>query len=124
MEILRAAPVALNDVLILTVPDPNDIKQDLCKYLDAINAEGDFATMKSTQMLVPPQVRINGNEIEVPLGAKDAQKIIDAAHQAPFGRGTETIVDANVRNTWELNPTQFTLDPQWQSYIDGLTKTA
>ena len=36
-------------------------------------------------------------EIATPLGSRDASKLIEAAHQAPFGRGEETIVDTSVR---------------------------
>ena len=54
------------------------------------------------------------------MGPNDAQKIIQAAHQAPFGRGEETIVDTSIRNTSELDPTKFTLSPGWTDYIRRL----
>jgi len=45
---------------------------DLCKHLDAINVEYDFAIIKVVQMPVYSQAKINGNEIRLFLGAKDA----------------------------------------------------
>lgn len=49
------------------------------------------------------RIGVNPDTIGLPLSKVDAQKIIDASHQAPFGRGTETLVDKAVRNTWELS---------------------
>ncbi|THY36408.1 hypothetical protein D6C99_10139 [Aureobasidium pullulans] len=108
-----------------------DVKKDLMDYLDNIASSGDFATMKSMSNLsVDPDVRLldKGNlqycKIEVPLGLQDAQKLINAARQAPFGKGEKTIVDTTFRNTWELDPSQFSLSKNWQSYVDSLMRSA
>ncbi|CAD0039228.1 unnamed protein product, partial [Aureobasidium pullulans] len=108
-----------------------DVKKDLMDYLDNIASSGDFATMKSMPNLsVDPDVRLldKGNlqycKIEVPLGLQDAQKLINAARQAPFGKGENTIVDTTFRNTWELDPSQFSLSKNWQSYVDSLMRSA
>ncbi|THW04320.1 hypothetical protein D6D26_02848 [Aureobasidium pullulans] len=108
-----------------------DVKKDLMDYLDNIASSGDFATMKSMPNLsVDPDVRLldKGNlqycKIEFPLGLQDAQKLINAARQAPFGKGEKTIVDTTFRNTWELDPSQFSLSKNWQSYVDSLMRSA
>ncbi|CAC9890540.1 unnamed protein product [Aureobasidium pullulans] len=108
-----------------------DVKKDLMDYLDNIASSGDFATMKSMPNLsVDPDVRLldKGNlqycKIEVPLGLQDAQKLINAARQAPFGKGEKTIVDTSFRNTWELDPSQFSLSKNWQLYVDSLMRSA
>jgi hypothetical protein len=45
--------------------------------------------------------------------------MIDKAHHAPYGKGSETLVDTAVRNTWELNPDQFEFgNPEWDKYIE------
>ncbi|KAH8103882.1 hypothetical protein BXZ70DRAFT_923215 [Cristinia sonorae] len=44
--------------------------------------------------------------IGLPLGAHDAEAIIQAARQAPFGMGEHTVVDTTVRDTWELDATR------------------
>ena len=52
------------------------------------------------------------------LSNDDAQVIIRASHQAPFGKGSETIVDSSVRNTWELNSQQFELrNSEWKNFM-------
>ncbi|CAD0011379.1 unnamed protein product, partial [Aureobasidium pullulans] len=90
-------------------------------YLDNIASSGDFATTKSM-----PNLSVDPDycEIEVPLGLQDAQKLINAARQAPFGKGEKTIVDTTFRNTWELDPSQFSLSKNWQSYVDSLMRSA
>lgn len=108
-----------------------DIKKDLLNYLDNIASAGDFATMKSLpQLSVNPEIRLLGSEnqeeveIGVPLGLQDAQRLINVARQAPFGKGEQTIVDTSFRNTWELNPSQFSLSDKWQPYVDSLMMMA
>ena len=103
---------------------------EMCGYLDDITAFGQFATIRKLNSFIDPQIRLPPTDtspelqIAVPLGSQDASRLIKVAHQAPFGKGEETIVDTNIRNTWELNPNQFTLGKNWQSYVDGLAQMA
>ena len=49
--------------------------------------------------------------------------LIAQSHQAPYGKGSETIVDTAVRNTWELNPEQFQIrSPHWGPFLGNLLK--
>ena len=41
--------------------------------------------------------------IGLPLSERDAQAIKSIAEQAPFGMGERTIVDKEVRDTWEID---------------------
>lgn len=56
--------------------------------------------------------------ITVPLSEAQARQIIAKARQAPYGKGSDTFVDISVRNTWELDPSQFTINsPEWNDYL-------
>ncbi|KAI1470027.1 uncharacterized protein F4812DRAFT_457425 [Daldinia caldariorum] len=56
---------------------------------------------------------------------RDAETIRSASRQAPFGKGDETVVDTSVRNTWELDHTQFTFaNPAWKAYVASLLDEA
>ncbi len=44
-----------------------------------------------------------------PLTKTHARKLIKLCRQAPYGKGTETVVDTAVRRVWELDPAQFKL---------------
>lgn len=81
----------------------DDLMEDLGEYLDGINTTGRFATIEKLDQVVDPRIRLTGingtpeHQIPIPLGSRDALKLIEAAHQAPFGKGEETIVDTSVR---------------------------
>ena len=90
--------------------------------LDSVTRPGSFASGGMFQF-PPPALKINGIEgfVGVPIYEFQAKAIIAVCAQAPFGRGQETIVDTTVRNTWELDPSQFTIaSPQWKSHVESL----
>ena len=50
-----------------------------------------------------PGLHIEGiGNVGMPISDHDAQRIITMSRQAPFGKGSRTIVDTSVRKTWEL----------------------
>ncbi|KAK5149252.1 hypothetical protein LTR04_007275 [Oleoguttula sp. CCFEE 6159] len=72
--------------------------------------------------MVQPGLYIEGiGIVGLPLGERDAKAIIQASHQAPFGKGNETLVDVTVRKTWELNADQFQLrNPAWSKFLQKI----
>lgn len=61
--------------------------------------------------------------IGFPLSERDAKLIEAAATQAPFGKGTETVVDTTVRDTFEMNPDKFSFkNPAWTEFLQTVTK--
>jgi hypothetical protein len=47
-----------------------------------------------------------------------ARELIRLCRQAPFGKGTETVVDTSVRRSWTLDPDQFRLtNPKWDDLV-------
>ena len=103
----------------------DEIKAELLTLLDDVDTHslGSFATSGTVPQAVNPGLTINGlGGVGLPLSVRDAWELSKIAHQAPFGKGTETFVDTNVRKTWELDPSQFTLqNPEWQQCVHGLT---
>ena len=90
--------------------------------LKCVKKPGHFATGGSTPMPLPA-LRVEGipGQIGLPLTEVQAKAIAEKSSQAPFGRGERTIVDTNVRRTWQLNPTQFVIgNPQWLPSIRPL----
>lgn len=49
----------------------------------------------------------NQKIIRFPLFEDDLTSIIDVFKQSPYGKGTETIIDASFRNSWHLDPDEF-----------------
>jgi hypothetical protein len=77
----------------------DDLMDDLQNYLDAISTTGRFATIKKLDGFIDPQVRLRGTDdslghyISVPLGSRDALKLIKVSQRASSGTGDETVVD-------------------------------
>lgn len=85
--------------------------------LEGMESPGSFAAFGNFDR-VYPDIAIDGRSVRVPLRPHQALDLIKLARQAPFGRGAETIVDRSVRNTWELDPTQFEItNPAWEDAI-------
>lgn len=88
--------------------DEEETEEALKDALLSIHHAGDFASWMHMTDYVDPGLIVDQNgPIELPLQEAGARRIIAASHQAPFGLGSETIVDKSVRNTWELNHDQF-----------------
>ncbi|KAI3431778.1 hypothetical protein D9Q98_010533 [Chlorella vulgaris] len=68
---------------------------------------------------VQPGLEVEGvGRISLPLTDEKALELKATCSLAPFGRGTETVVDTAVRNTFQLTPQQFRLtNPRWESDV-------
>lgn len=87
------------------------IKRLLVDSLAKTEAPGSFAAFYAVPDFVNPILMVDndGPPIRLPLQETDAARIIAASHKAPFGQGSETVVDESVRKTFELNRDQFTI---------------
>lgn len=87
----------------------DDLTDDLYRYLDEISTTGDFVTFKKLDKFVDPKIRLIGtgddseHDIPIPLGTRDALKLIEAAQLAPSGDGGEVITDTSVGKYVGLN---------------------
>lgn len=56
--------------------------------------------------------------IGLPLSAVQAKQLRRRCEQAPFGKGTQTLVDTDVRRVWRLRPDRFALtNPDWAAAL-------
>lgn len=94
------------------------IHKELLSALAKIDRPSLFCTSGEMPPVLPG-LQIEGvGEVALPLTATQAKAIRSKAHQAPYGKGTETLVDTNVRRVWELDPGQFSLENSgWQQAI-------
>ncbi|KAK7993667.1 hypothetical protein PG989_007048 [Apiospora arundinis] len=97
-------------------------KEELGQSIIAIETFGDVAWSKQYHHLVLPGLDVGGTPIPLPLvSPRDAEVIRNACHQAPFGRGDETIIDESVRKTWEVGQEGFNcLNPEWNKFVGSL----
>ncbi len=69
---------------------------------------------------VNPGIEIEGlGGIALPLKRARAKALVAFCEVAPFGKGTETLVNKKVRNTFELDPKKFRLSEKWNAAIDA-----
>ena len=68
---------------------------------------------------VLPGLEVEGlGPVGLPLTAKAAKDLIKHCHQAPYGKGEQTLVDTKVRRVWRMEPDHFALkNPDWDRVI-------
>ncbi|KAJ9651861.1 hypothetical protein H2198_008893 [Neophaeococcomyces mojaviensis] len=97
-------------------------KENIAYELDEIDESGSFAYASEIKPAPNPGLTVEGiGDIGLPLTQRDAEALISKCRLSPFGRGSETVVDTNVRNSFELNPSQFAFrNPAWSASIDAI----
>jgi hypothetical protein len=91
--------------------------------LSNVQGAGSFAVFEPLGTPPNPGLYLNGGggTIGLPLSERDAQAIVAASHEAPFGKGEQTIIDKSVRKTWELSPKDFELrNKAWAPYVESI----
>lgn len=96
------------------------------KLLDAlasVDRPGEFCVSGDLPMTMPG-LEVDGfGAVGLPLNGTQARKLIKRCRQAPYGQGSETIVDTDVRNVRELDPQEFQLTgPEWDSLITSVVE--
>src|SRR6266567_3823627 len=67
---------------------------------------------------VEPGIEVDGlGAIKLPLKRATATRLVAHCRVAPYGKGTETLVDTKVRNTFELDPQKFRLSQEWNAAV-------
>ncbi|KAI5925294.1 hypothetical protein F4810DRAFT_708681 [Camillea tinctor] len=93
----------------------------LFECLNKIEFIGKFGTAKQYSSFVNPGLEVDGSLIPLPLTPRDAEDIKRICKQAPFGKGSETVVDTSVRDTWELDPSRFRIsNPKWGKFLSEI----
>lgn len=78
------------------------IATDLAALLSAVDRPGDFYVSGRMDAFAP-RLDVGGvGVIALPLLPVQAKQLVAAAERAPYGRGEETVLDTNVRRTWQI----------------------
>ena len=68
--------------------------------------------------VVDPGIEVEGlGAITLPLKRTTAKDLVASCQVAPYGKGTQTLVNKQVRNTFELDPKRFRLSDAWNVAI-------
>ena len=100
----------------------SDIKSRLENSLSYLPRTMSFASSGSCPIEVNPAISISGlGGIGLPLSERDAELVSNACHQAPYGKGSDTVVDPAIRKTRELGAEQFELrNPEWNKALEAV----
>ena len=89
---------------------------------DCLEFPGSYAYSSLLPVAPLPRLSIEGlGPFGLPLSETDAKRVIGFASQAPFGQGSETVVNKEVRDTWEIDAARVKFEnPVWYSYVQDL----
>jgi hypothetical protein len=97
-------------------------RERLLKTISRVDRPGSVCVSRDLPLIMPG-LEVEGiGPIGLPLGEAQARELIKRCSQAPYGKGTETLVDTQVRRVWELDPGEFKLtNPHWVETIGTIT---
>ena len=102
----------------------DNFKSALNKHISQIQSTGSFATGGILESFTNPGVIVDSiGALRLPLSEEDARALAQKSRQAPFGKGTETLVDESVRKTWEIDAARIRFgNERWQNYLEQMVK--
>ena len=103
----------------------NRVADAIEKLLRSIDRPGDFC-VHGRRLAAMPQLRVKGaGALSFPVPENQIRALIGAAEPAPYGKGTETVVDRSVRNCWQIRPERVSLaGAAWPQTFAGIVETA
>jgi hypothetical protein len=95
-----------------------DFKKQLLSTLEQITGSGSFVS-NNVQPFLFPGLDIQGiGEIAFPVNTAQVNEMIQAAHKAPFGKGSATVLDTRVRSVWEIDAAEIAFkNKDWGKFI-------
>ena len=99
----------------------SNFKQQLLNNLEKIASTGTFVSTGVENFCFPEMKIKYVDEIVFPLNKIQLQEIIKVANKAPFGKGSETILDENVRNCWEIDASEIMFEGNnWSKTLEKI----
>ena len=100
-----------------------DYPQAFADVLASVQRPGGFHVAGSFD-IHPPRLEVEGvGPIALPLLSAQAEALVAGAEQAPYGRGSETLVDTRVRRTWQVDAAKVKLTGRkWADDLAGVVE--
>ncbi|WPQ64837.1 hypothetical protein SIO70_08140 [Chitinophaga sancti] len=97
--------------------------KQMLNILGEIKGTGSFVSSGVLPFLFPG-LQVRGmDEIGFPINATQIKTLIKIAHQAPFGKGSKTVLDKAVRSVWEIDADQIKfVNKKWGGFVDGIVR--
>jgi len=97
----------------------------LVDCLHSVDRSGDFCVSGRREIFMPA-IDVEGvGRIAFPLLPMQAERLVEVAAAAPYGRGAETLVDRDVRRTWQVDAGKVQIDGRrWEQTLAELIAEA
>jgi predicted 2-oxoglutarate/Fe(II)-dependent dioxygenase YbiX len=97
------------------------INTDLTQELQTVRRPGDFYATGTAEFLAPRLAVEGVGPIALPLLDVQARQLVEAAERAPYGRGQETLVDTEVRRTWQIDAGRVRIEGRhWAETLEAI----
>lgn len=93
----------------------------LAEVLNTARRPGDFFASGTVEMFAP-RLEVDGvGLVALPLLAMQAEHLIAIAERAPYGRGGDTLIDTEVRRTWQIGADRVRIGgKRWAGTLEGI----
>ena len=104
-----------------SVPDDSSTIEWLAQAIGQATRSSRYC-VAGTLGKVDPEIEVDGlGLVQFPLKPAAVKKLVARCQTAPYGKGTQTLVDTKVRKTFELDPKSFRLGDGWKAAIAEAT---
>jgi hypothetical protein len=99
----------------------SDFNKRILDCLNNIKGSGSFVSSRTATFVFPGLEVDKIGELSYPINELQAKALINQAHKAPFGKGSQTIVDNKVRSAWEIDASMLKFKGnQWSTFLDSV----
>ncbi len=122
-EALKLSPIRIPESLSQATDRlMKTLQEQILATLAAVDRPGNYCANGVVPFVLPGLEVAGLGPVALPLNESAAKELIGRCHQAPYGKGTATVVDTKVRKVWELDPGQFELlNPEWSTCMGRVT---
>ncbi|HEX5151650.1 MAG TPA: 2OG-Fe(II) oxygenase, partial [Parafilimonas sp.] len=101
-----------------------DYDKNILDCLNNIKGNGSFVSSHKAAFVFPGLEVEGVGELSYPINEWQAKALIQQAHKAPFGKGSQTVFDDTVRRAWEIDASMLTFKGnQWQAFLKKALNT-
>jgi len=98
-----------------------DFGKRVLAAMGEIKGSGSFVCSGVQPFLFPGLQIRDVDEIGFPINAAQIKEMIKVAHQAPFGKGSKTVLDTTVRSAWEIDANQVKFaNKDWGKFVESI----
>src|ERR1700688_1351784 len=103
----------------------SSIAAALLDCLRSVERSGDFC-VGGVREIFMPAIDVDGvGRIALPLLPMQVERLVAIAEPAPYGRGEETVLDPDVRRTWQIDPHRVRIGGRhWEKTLAELAADA